>query len=298
MLTFASMILMDGKEVAASIKEKLKIKTAERRLKGLKQPHLAALLIGDNTASQTYVNSKVKTCHEIGFISTLYTYSSDITELEILRQIDELNANPDIDGILVQLPLPKHINEQNIIRAISPDKDVDGFHPVSMGRLVQDLPSFKPATPLGILKLLEFYKIETKGKHVVVVGRSNIVGRPMSIMLSQNHKMGNATVTLCHSSTTNLAHITLQADILVAAIGKSHFITADMVKQGAVVVDVGINRYDDASRKTGYRLVGDVDFEAVKQKTSFITPVPGGVGPMTIAGLMINTLEACQRRDG
>jgi methylenetetrahydrofolate dehydrogenase (NADP+)/methenyltetrahydrofolate cyclohydrolase len=253
---------------------------------------LAAILVGANGASETYVASKVKNCSETGFESTLIRLEEQVTESELLLQIEELNQNPGVDGILVQLPLPKHINESAIIQAIHPDKDVDGFHPISAGKLVQGLPTFIPATPYGILLMLEHFQLSTKGKHAVVIGRSNIVGRPMSILLSSNIPYGNCTVTLCHSHTPNLAAICRQADILVAALGKPEFVKADMVKPGAIVIDVGITRVTDATAKNGFRIKGDVAFEEVAPLTEAITPVPGGVGLMTIAGLLKNTLQA------
>lgn len=291
------MEVLDGKLVAQAVKEKLKRETDDRIKTGRKIPHLAAVLIGNNGASETYVASKVKSCSEIGFKSTLIRLPQDISETQLLNKLGELNEDVDVDGILVQLPLPQQISEQKIIETIFPSKDVDGFHPESVGRMVQGLPTFYPATPYGILLLLEHYKIETKGKHAVVIGRSNIVGRPISIMLSKNEYPGNCTVTVCHSHTPNLKEICLQADIIIAALGKPEFLKADMVKEGAVVVDVGITRVEDASKKSGFAIKGDVDFQNVSPKCSFITPVPGGVGPMTIAALMMNTFKACQAKD-
>jgi methylenetetrahydrofolate dehydrogenase (NADP+)/methenyltetrahydrofolate cyclohydrolase len=291
------MEIMDGKLVSQAVKDRLKQQTEARISEGKKTPHLAAVLIGNNGASETYVASKVKSCSEIGFKSTLIRLSEDITEVQLINKLTELNEDFDVDGILVQLPLPKHISEQKVIETIKPGKDVDGFHPESVGRMVQGLPTFYPATPYGILLLLEHYKIETKGKHVVVIGRSNIVGRPISIMLSKNEYPGNATVTVCHSHTANLKEICLQGDIIIAALGKPEFLKAEMVKQGAVVVDVGITRVEDASKKSGFSIKGDVDFQDVASKCSFITPVPGGVGPMTIAALMMNTFKACAAKD-
>jgi methylenetetrahydrofolate dehydrogenase (NADP+)/methenyltetrahydrofolate cyclohydrolase len=291
------MEMMDGKLVSQAVKDRLKQQTEARISEEKKTPHLAAVLIGNNGASETYVASKVKSCSEIGFKSTLIRLSEDITEVQLINKLTELNEDFDVDGILVQLPLPKHISEQKVIETIKPGKDVDGFHPESVGRMVQGLPTFYPATPYGILLLLEHYKIETKGKHVVVIGRSNIVGRPISIMLSKNEYPGNATVTVCHSHTANLKEICLQGDIIIAALGKPEFLKAEMVKQGAVVVDVGITRVEDASKKSGFSIKGDVDFQDVASKCSFITPVPGGVGPMTIAALMMNTFKACAAKD-
>ena len=291
------MQLLDGKIVSQSVKDRLKVLTEERVQEGKKVPHLAAILIGNNGASETYVGSKVKSCAEIGFESTLIRLDEHISENDLLFKINELNDDFDVDGILVQLPLPKHIEERKVIETILASKDVDGFHPESVGRMVQGLPAFYPATPYGILLLLEHYEIDTIGKHAVVIGRSNIVGRPISIMLSKNEYPGNCTVTVCHSHTPNLKEICLQADILIAALGKPEFLKADMVKEGAVVVDVGITRVADPSKKSGFTIKGDVDFDAVAPKCSYITPVPGGVGPMTIAALMMNTFKACAAKD-
>jgi methylenetetrahydrofolate dehydrogenase (NADP+)/methenyltetrahydrofolate cyclohydrolase len=291
------MNLLDGKIVSQAVKDRLKTQTAERLLQGKKAPHLAAILIGNNGASETYVASKVKSCAEVGFTSTLIRLEESISEQDLLFKLTELNEDFDVDGILVQLPLPKHISEQKVIETILPSKDVDGFHPESVGRMVQGLPAFYPATPYGILLMLEHYKIETKGKHAVVIGRSNIVGRPISIMLNKNEYPGNCTVTVCHSHTHNLKGICLQADIIIAALGKPEFLKGDMVKEGAVIVDVGITRVPDASKKSGFAIKGDVDFNDVAPKSSYITPVPGGVGPMTIAALMMNTFKACAAKD-
>ncbi len=288
------MQILDGKIVSQSVKDQLKTKTDLLKAGGNKIPHLAAILIGSNGASETYVASKVKTCEEIGFKSTLIRFDENIEENELIATIEKLNHDADVDGILVQLPLPKQISEEKIIHLIHPDKDVDGFHPVSIGKMVQGLPAFIPATPYGIMLMLEHYKIETSGKHAVVIGRSNIVGRPMSILLSQNTYPGNCTVTVCHSRTNNLKEICLQADIIVAALGKPGFLKADMVKEGAVVIDVGITRVADATKKSGFAIKGDVDFEKVAPKCSYITPVPGGVGLMTIGALMMNTFNAAQ----
>jgi len=287
------MKILDGQLVSQATKDELKIKVAQLVAEGKKVPHLAAVLVGNNGASETYVGSKVRTCEEIGFHSTLIRLEDTITEFKLLETIEKLNDNPDVDGILVQLPLPKHISDEKVINAIDPSKDVDGFHPVSVGKMVQGLPTFIPATPHGIMLMLEHYKIDTKGKHAVVIGRSNIVGRPMSILLSANTNPGNCTVTICHSATKNLKELCLQADIIVAALGKPEFVTADMVKDGAIVIDVGITRVEDATKKRGYALKGDVQFDSVSPKCSWITPVPGGVGPMTIAALMKNTYKAC-----
>jgi methylenetetrahydrofolate dehydrogenase (NADP+) / methenyltetrahydrofolate cyclohydrolase len=287
------MQLLDGKLVAQAVKDNLREKTTVLRQQGKKVPHLAAILTGSNGASETYVAAKVKTCTEIGFTSTLIRFEDSVTEAELLEKINALNNDEDIDGILVQLPLPKHIAEQKVINAIHPSKDVDGFHPISAGKMVQGLPGFLPATPYGILLLLEHYQINTKGLHAVVIGRSNIVGRPMSILLSSNTPTGNCTVTLCHSHTQNLADICRSADIIVAALGRPGFLKGDMVKNGAIVIDVGITRVPDNSKKSGFTLMGDVDFSSVAPHCSYITPVPGGVGPMTIAALMMNTYNAC-----
>jgi methylenetetrahydrofolate dehydrogenase (NADP+)/methenyltetrahydrofolate cyclohydrolase len=286
------MQILDGKLVSEAIKAQLATKVAELKAAGKKTPHLAAILVGNNGASETYVASKVKSCAEIGYNSTLLRFDEQISEKHLLDHITMLNENADIDGILVQLPLPKHINEELVINTIDPSKDVDGFHPMNVGKMVSGLPTFIPATPYGIMLLLEHYNIPTKGKHAVVIGRSHIVGTPVSILLSRSANPGNCTVTLCHSQTTNLKEICLQADIIVAAIGKPNFVTADMVKEGAVIIDVGINRVADASKKSGFRLIGDVKFDEVAPKSSFITPVPGGVGPMTIAALLKNTYHA------
>jgi methylenetetrahydrofolate dehydrogenase (NADP+)/methenyltetrahydrofolate cyclohydrolase len=290
------MQILDGKIVSQSVKDQLKTKTDALKAAGKKLPHLAAILIGNNGASETYVASKVKTCEEIGFKSTLLRLEESVSEAELFAAIEKLNNDNDVDGILVQLPLPKHIDEEKIISLIHPDKDVDGFSPVSIGKLVQGMPTFIPATPYGIMLMLEHYEIETSSKHAVVIGRSNIVGRPMSILLSQNSNPGNCTVTVCHSRTNNLKEICLQADIIVAALGKPGFLKADMVKEGAVVIDVGITRVADATKKTGFAIKGDVDFAEVAPKCSYITPVPGGVGLMTIGALMMNTYNACENK--
>ncbi len=286
------MLLLDGKIASASVKQELSQQTNALLLAGKRAPHLAAILVGTNGASETYVASKVKNCEEIGFKSTFIRFDNDVAETLLLQTINTLNADAGVDGILVQLPLPKQISEQKVIEAIDPRKDVDGFHPSSAGKLVQGLPTFIPATPYGIMLMLEHFNIETKGKHAVVIGRSNIVGRPMSILLSSNVKRGNCTVTICHSHTPNLREICLQADILVAALGKPEFVKADMVKDGAIIIDVGITRVDDPTAKKGFRIKGDVSFAEVSPKASAITPVPGGVGLMTIAGLLKNTLQA------
>ncbi len=291
------MILIDGKLTSQIIKEEIANSVATIKKKNGKIPHLAAIIVGEDPASKIYVNHKVKACAQVGFNSTLIELPIDITEEQLLDELEILNKDTDIDGFIVQLPLPDHIDEQKVIMAVNPKKDIDGFHPVNIGKMTLELPGILPATPYGILELLERYKIEPSGKHVVVVGRSHIVGRPISILLSQKRETGNATVTLAHSRTKNLKEITLQADILVAAIGKANFITADMVKNDVIIIDVGTNSIPDTSRKSGHRLVGDVDFERVSKKASYITPVPGGVGPMTIAMLLKNTLTAAQKKE-
>jgi len=287
------MQILDGKIVSQAVKDSVKEKTAQLKEQGKKTPHLAAVLIGNNGASETYVASKVKSCEEVGFKSTLIRLDADIEESALITAIEQLNNDADVDGILVQLPLPKQISEEKIINLIHPDKDVDGFHPMSIGKMVLGQPAFIPATPYGILLMLEHYKIETKGKHAVIIGRSNIVGRPISILLNRNAYPGNCTVTVCHSHTPNLKEICLQADIIVAALGKPQFLTVDMVKENAVVIDVGITRVPDATKKSGFAIKGDVDFTNVAPKCSYITPVPGGVGLMTIAALLMNTYNAC-----
>ena len=291
------MQILDGQLTSRLIRDELKLKVAQLITEGKKTPPLAAVLIGNNGASETYVAAKVKACSEIGFKSSLIKLEDSISENKLIQLIADLNADIDVDGILVQLPLPKHISDEKIINAIDPSKDVDGFHPSNIGRLVQGLPAFVPATPHGIMLLLEHYRIDTSGMHAVIVGRSNIVGRPMSILLSGNTNPGNCTVTLCHSRTRDLPSFCRQADILVAALGKPEFVTADMVKPGAIVIDVGITRLPDASKKSGFALRGDVHFQEVAPKCSFITPVPGGVGPMTIAALMKNTFAACSNKN-
>jgi len=291
------MEILDGKKVSQAIKDQLKIDVAQLFTEGKKVPHLAAILVGHDGASETYVASKVRSCEEIGFKSTLIRLESDISEHLLVEKIEELNHDPDVDGILVQLPLPKHISDEKVINTIDPDKDVDGFHPVSVGKMVQGLPTFIPATPHGIMLMLEHYKLDISGKHAVVIGRSNIVGRPMSILLSENKNPGNCTVTLCHSKTKNIAELCRNADIIVAALGRPGFVTADWVKEGAIVIDVGITRVADATKKSGFRLRGDVDYENVASKCSWITPVPGGVGPMTIAALLNNTFRSCKMKN-
>ena len=289
------MILLDGKQTSADIKVEIAASVLKIKDQGKRAPHLAAVLVGTNGASMTYVGAKVKACELVGFDSTLIDLPEDTTEETLLAQIQSLNDNPAIDGFIVQLPLPKHIDEQKVLMAVHPDKDVDGFHPMNVGRMALDLPTFLPATPYGIMELLERYNVPTSGKQVVVIGRSHIVGRPMSILMSQKRPAGDATVTIAHSRTTNLAELTLNADIVVAALGIPEFLTAEMVKPGAVIIDVGITRVPDETKKRGYRIAGDVHFESVAAKASYITPVPGGVGPMTIAMLLKNTLLACER---
>jgi len=289
------MVIIDGKKISLQLQEEIALEVKDLIAKGSKQPHLAAILVGDDPASHTYVNSKVKACERVGFKSTLIKFEAYVSEQKLLSKINELNSDDDIDGYIVQLPLPRHISEQKIIEAIKPSKDVDGFHPINVGRLVLNLPTYVSATPFGIVQLLDRYQIPTDGKHCVVIGRSHIVGSPMSILMAKNTNLGNCTVTLCHSRTQNLKEHTLNADIIIAAIGKPDFVTADMVKEGVVIIDVGINRVDDISKKNGFRLVGDVKFDEVSKKASYITPVPGGVGPMTIASLLKNTLIATKK---
>lgn len=286
------MILLDGKKTSSDIKDEITQEVLQLKKEGKKIPHLAAIIVGNNGASRTYVGAKVKACNRVGFLSTLVELPEEISEAALLSKITELNNNKDIDGFIVQLPLPNHIDEQKILMAVDPNKDVDGFHPTNVGKMALNLPTFISATPFGILELLERYKIETSGKNVVVIGRSHIVGSPMSILLSQKRTVGNATVTLTHSRTKNLKEITLQADIVIAALGIPEFLTEDMVKENVTVIDVGITRVEDDSKKNGYRLLGDVAFDEVSKKAAYITPVPGGVGPMTIAMLLKNTLLA------
>ncbi len=291
------MNLIDGRKVSEEIYHSLKEEVEKLKASDAKVPHLAAVLVGNNPASQTYVNAKVKACEQVGFASTLVKLDENISEETLLDNIKKLNENPEIDGFIVQLPLPHQINESKVTQAIAPHKDVDGFHPMNVGYLLQGLPTFVPATPHGIMLLLKHYKIETAGKHAVVVGRSNIVGRPMSVLLSSNTNPGNCTVTICHSKTKNIKEFCLQADIIIAALGKPEFVTADMVKEGAVVIDVGITRMEDPTKKSGFKLKGDVEFDTVAPKCSWITPVPGGVGPMTIAALMKNTYKSCMQKN-
>lgn len=287
------MILIDGKKTSEQIKAEIAEEVTALTAGGGKRPHLAAVLVGNDGASETYVAGKVKACELVGFKSTLIRYGEDVSEEELLRKVDQLNKDEDLDGFIVQLPLPKHISEEKVIESIDPRKDVDGFNPMNVGRLVAGLPAFVSATPFGIMELIRRYKIETKGKNCVVIGRSNIVGRPMSILLSQ--KGIDCTVTLCHSRTKNLKEFCLEADIIIAALGKPEFLTGEMVKEGAVVIDVGITRIKSDKTKSGWKLIGDVKFDEVAPKCSFITPVPGGVGPMTIASLLYNTLLSAKR---
>jgi len=289
-------ILIDGKKTAQDIKNEIAARVAEIKQEGGKQPHLAAILVGEDGASQTYVGAKVKACEEVGFTSTLVRLSAEVSEEELLRTVEEINQNPDIDGLIVQLPLPKHISVDKVTNRIRPEKDVDGFTPANVGRMTLNWPAYVAATPYGIVELLKRYQIETSGKHCVVIGRSHIVGSPMSILMARNGYPGNATVTLTHSKTENLAAICQTADILIVAIGKPEFVTADMVKPGAVVIDVGIHRIADETKKTGFRLIGDVKYEEVAPLASAITPVPGGVGPMTIAALLYNTLQSAEKK--
>ncbi|WP_298473151.1 bifunctional 5,10-methylenetetrahydrofolate dehydrogenase/5,10-methenyltetrahydrofolate cyclohydrolase [uncultured Maribacter sp.] len=289
------MELLDGKKVSNEIKNEIAAEVAKMKERGEKVPHLAAVLVGNDGASLTYVGSKVRSCERIGFESTLVQLPSTTSEIELLNKIEELNQNEDIDGFIIQLPLPPQINEQKVLLAVDPDKDVDGFHPTNFGKMALDMSTFIPATPFGILELLERYKVDTQGKHTVVIGRSHIVGRPMSILMGRKGWPGNSTVTLTHSRTKNITQIISQADIVISALGVPNFLKAEMVKDDAVVIDVGITRVPDESKPRGYRITGDVDFENVSKKASFITPVPGGVGPMTIAMLLKNTLLARER---
>jgi methylenetetrahydrofolate dehydrogenase (NADP+)/methenyltetrahydrofolate cyclohydrolase len=289
------MILLNGKQIANEIQTEIAEKVTKRKAEQKKVPHLAAIIVGDDGGSLTYINAKIKACEKVGFESSLFAFKNDIREIDLLNKINELNNDENIDGYIVQLPLPKHIDAKKIILAIDPKKDVDGFHPENFGRMMQGLPCFIPATPLGILELLKRYNIETKGKHCVVVGRSNIVGLPMSVLLAQNADYGNATVTIAHSYTKNLKSVCLLADILIVAVGKPEFITAEFIKKGAVVVDVGIHRIENAKTKKN-EIKGDVLFDDVAPHTSYISPVPGGVGPLTICGLLLNTLIACERK--
>ena len=291
------MKILDGKKTSLTIQQELAQMVKEKVGKGLKRPHLAAILVGDDGPSQTYVNAKVKACDRIGFKSTLIKLESTISEDKLLKKIHHLNVDHDVDGFIVQLPLPDHIDESKVTLAIDPKKDVDGFHPMNVGNMTLGLPAFLPATPNGIIELLKRYDVETEGKNCVVIGRSSIVGTPVSILLSRKSKTGNATVTLAHSRTKDLPRICKSADIIVVAIGRPLFLTEDMVKEGAVIIDVGIHRINDETKKNGFRLIGDVDFDNVAPKTSYITPVPGGVGPMTIASLLLNTYKSTYGED-
>jgi methylenetetrahydrofolate dehydrogenase (NADP+)/methenyltetrahydrofolate cyclohydrolase len=291
------MKILDGKNLSNVIKQEIKESVEKRLSSGLKKPHLAAIIVGDDGASLTYVGSKVRSCEQVGFESTLIHLEKSISESDLLIQIENLNRNKSIDGYIVQLPLPKHINEEKILLAVDPVKDVDGFHPTNFGRMALELPSFIPATPYGIMEILERYDIKTNGKNCLVIGRSNIVGRPISILMSQKGSYGNATVTVAHSRTKNIKELSLEADIIISALGIPEFIKEDMVKKGVVVIDVGITRVVDKNNSKGYVIKGDVDYKNVSKKSSYITPVPGGVGPMTIAMLLNNTLKACQKND-
>ena len=291
------MTIIDGKKISEDILNEIRLKVQERANQGLKIPHLAAILVGDDGPSETYVNSKIKACEKVGFNSSLFNYDKNISEEKLIHEIELVNNNDDIDGFIVQLPLPSSINQNNILNSVNPNKDVDGFHPINYGKMTLGVNSFIPATPYGILQLFQRYKIDLEGKKCLVIGRSQIVGRPISILLSQSNEFCNATVTLAHSRTINLDLLTLDSDVIISAVGKPEFLKAEMVKEGAIIVDVGISRVKDASSQKGYRIVGDVDFKNVSKKASYITPVPGGVGPMTIAMLLSNTLEACKKND-
>jgi len=291
------MTIIDGKKISEDILNEIRLKVQKRANQGLKIPHLAAILVGDDGPSETYVNSKIKACEKVGFNSSLFNYDKNISEEKLIHEIELVNNNDDIDGFIVQLPLPSSINQNNILNSVNPNKDVDGFHPINYGKMTLGVNSFIPATPYGILQLFQRYKIDLEGKKCLVIGRSQIVGRPISILLSQSNEFCNATVTLAHSRTINLDLLTLDSDVIISAIGKPEFLKAEMVKEGAIIVDVGISRVKDASSQKGYRIVGDVDFKNVSKKASYITPVPGGVGPMTIAMLLSNTLEACKKND-
>jgi methylenetetrahydrofolate dehydrogenase (NADP+)/methenyltetrahydrofolate cyclohydrolase len=288
------MELIDGKKISDEIKTEIANEVRAMIKQDIRVPHLAAVLVGEDAASQTYVASKERSCKEVGFTSSVYRYPEDLTQAQLLEVVDFLNKDPEVDGFIVQLPLPKHIDVQKVIEAIDPSKDVDGFHPVNVGKMLLGIPAYLPATPAGVMMMLEKCKIDTVGKNCVVLGRSNIVGSPMSVLMSRNANPGNATVTMCHSKTKDMKSITLQADILIVAIGKPEYVTADMVKEGAVVIDVGMHRLPDSSTKSGFRLKGDVKFDEVSKKCSYITPVPGGVGLMTIVSLLKNTLAACK----
>jgi methylenetetrahydrofolate dehydrogenase (NADP+)/methenyltetrahydrofolate cyclohydrolase len=288
------MVILDGKATSDKIKQEIAQMVKEKVANGGKRPHLVAILVGNDGASQTYVSNKERACAQVGFNSTLHRFPAEITQEELINKIVEINHNNDVDGLIVQLPLPDHIDEDAVINAIHPSKDVDGFHPENVGKMTLGLPTFVPATPYGILRLLEEYGVETSGKHCVIIGRSNIVGRPLANLMSLKDNPGNCTVTICHSNTKNIENYTKQADIIIAALGSPRFLKGDMISEGTVIVDVGITRVADATKKTGYRLEGDVDFDSVAPKASYITPVPGGVGPMTIVSLMVNTLKAAE----
>lgn len=290
------MILLDGKKTSSDIKDELRKEVDELVSSGVKKPHLAAILVGSNGASETYVGAKVKACEQVGFDSTLVRFNEDVSELDLLNEINKINNNQNIDGLIVQLPLPNHIDELKVTQAINVEKDVDGFHPTNIGRMALNLPTYLPATPAGIMELLSRYNIKTSGKHCVVVGRSHIVGSPMSILMARNNIPGNCTVTLTHSRTKNLKEITRTADILIVALGKAQFINSEMIKDGACIIDVGINRVKSEKTKSGWKLLGDVDFDSVANMCSSITPVPGGVGPMTIAMLLKNTLKSAKNK--
>ena len=289
------MLILNGKEVAQKLLDDLKIEIDDWVKKGLKKPHLSVVLVGDNSASASYVKNKVRSCAKVGINSSVINLPASISQDELFSAIDELNNNHDVDGYIVQLPLPKHLDENDIVMRIAPKKDVDGFHPINLGRMMLGLPAYLPATPFGILSLLKFYNIDTSGKHCVVVGRSNIVGTPLSVLLSRNNYPGNCTVTLTHSRTVDLMKLTRKADILVAALGQPKFITKDMVKKDAIIIDVGINRVEDENTKRGYRLVGDVDYDELVDHASAMTPVPGGVGPMTVVSLIMNTFTSVKK---
>ena len=291
------MTIIDGKKISEDILNEISLEVEQRTNKGYKAPHLAAILVGDDGPSQTYVNSKINACNEVGFKSSLFKYDNNITEKKLLEEIGKINNDDDIDGFIVQLPLPNSINQENILNCVNPNKDVDGFHPLNYGKMTLGIDSFVPATPHGILELIKRYKIDLNGKKCLVIGRSQIVGRPISILLSQSKEFCNATVTLAHSKTLNLNELTLDADVIISAIGRPEFLTENMVKEGSIIIDVGISRVKDDNSNKGYKIVGDVDFKNVSKKTSFITPVPGGVGPMTIAMLLRNTLLACRKND-
>jgi|TARA_Y100001949_G_C15960138_1_gene318867 methylenetetrahydrofolate dehydrogenase (NADP+)/methenyltetrahydrofolate cyclohydrolase len=291
------MTIIDGKKISEDILNEISLEVEQRTNKGYKTPHLAAILVGDDGPSQTYVNSKINACKEVGFKSSLFKYDNNITEKKLLEEIGKINNDDDIDGFIVQLPLPNSINQENILNCVNPNKDVDGFHPLNYGKMTLGIDSFVPATPHGILELIKRYKIDLNGKKCLVIGRSQIVGRPISILLSQSKEFCNATVTLAHSRTLNLNELTLDADVIISAIGRPEFLTENMVKEGSIIIDVGISRVKDDNSNKGYKIVGDVDFKNVSKKTSFITPVPGGVGPMTIAMLLRNTLLACRKND-